>query len=234
VGYCTIEKPPGTYDYPIKPGTSQWTFSSQQEKLNAVQISQNVLQGMTTQALVQTCLDCPVLADLALNVGVNVPGITNYYMTNFSGLIELSKRNDAGLVMLSRYQALNPACIVCKENDVEKGDFSLGLSAFEMIFGHDSIVRTLSFSQKKETVTESLRKYKVKDSMYVFGHYADYELATSIYLMAKIMMAEGYLPFMQLYNSDSRVHLFIQKLLWPVDNRKMFYAIMEIAIQFCT
>ena len=147
LGSCTIQKPPGTYDYPIKPGTPQWAFfSSQQEKLDAVQIPQSVLQGMTTQALLQTSMDCPVLVDIPLNIGANVPGITHYYMTNFSGLIALSKRNDAGLVMLSRYQAINPACIVCRDNDLEKGEFSLGLSTFEVIFGHDSIIRTLSLS----------------------------------------------------------------------------------------
>lgn len=225
---CDIKKPLGTYDYPIKPGTSQWVFTSQQEKLDACQIPQSTLAIMSTEAVMQSCLDLPVLGDLLLNVGVNITGITQFYMTNFSGLIELSKRIDAGSVMLERYKIMNPACA----NSNQAGSTS-DFSAFEMIIGHDSIIKKLSPIEKKLLVKIAISKYGQKRTM--LNYYALYGISTPLYICVKVMRYENYKPFIQLYNQSPEMQLFLSKLLWSSDSNKlnnMFEQINDQAILF--
>lgn len=226
---CVIKKPLGTYDYPIKPGTPKWaSFTSQQEKLNACQIPESSLNSMSTEAVMQSSLDLPVLGDLLLNVGVNVTGITQFYMMNFSGLVELSKRADAGLVMLNRYIVMNPGCANC--NYV---GFTSDFSAFEMIIGQDSLIRKLIPREKKQLVIQAIAKYNQKKTMPEY--YALYGLSTPLYICAKVMIEEKYKPFIDAYSQSQNLQLFVSKLLWPSDNDQlntMFEHIINQASSF--
>lgn len=53
------------YNYPIKPGTDEWkALKTHKEMLAACQIPQNILNNMTTEALVESCLDYPLFSDI--------------------------------------------------------------------------------------------------------------------------------------------------------------------------
>ena len=231
---CDIQKIVRSYNYPILPGTSQWAaFTSQQQKLNACQIPQDSLNIMTTDIVMQSSLNFPLLGDLLLNVGVNVPAITSYYMTNFTGLIELSKRKDAGLTMLTRYKLMDINCFNCLNTDIQKGNFITNFSAYEMIISQDSIIEKFDLQQKKDLTKEAINKYNVKKSAY--DYYGDYGLATALYVAAKLMQSVNYQPFMQVYNQDINLQIFVQKLLWPLDmnlKSNMFNLLQSTAVQF--
>jgi len=226
---CDIRKPAGTYDYPIKPGAAQWaSFTSQQEKLGACQIPQSNLNSMSTEAVMQSSLDLPVLGDLLLNVGVNVPGITEFYMTNFSGLIELSKRADAGSVMLNRYLIMNPVCAKCNYIG-----YTSDFNAFEMIIGQDSIIRKLTLPEKKQLVIQAIANYSQKKNMPEY--YALYGLSTPLYVCTKVMINDNYKSFIDTYYQSQNLQLFVSKLLWPSDNSQlntMFDQIINTAFSF--
>lgn len=227
---CIINKPYDTYTYSIKPGTPEWNaFTTHQQMVDACQIPSDTLAKMSTEGVMQSCLDFPLLGDLLLNVGVDVPGITQAYMITFSGLIELSKRTDAGSVMLNRYKIMDPACAKCMSVD-----FTSNFSAFEMIIGHDSIQNKMFSTEKKILVNEATDKYQQKKNL-GFDYYAYYGLSTSLYVCAKVMIAENYEPFVQLYKQNYNLQLFVEKLLWPADPNEtdtMFKQIFDTAILF--
>lgn len=53
------------WTYPVMPGTEQWkAFQSHQEMLEACQIPKSVLQSISTERLLQLCLDYPLLLDI--------------------------------------------------------------------------------------------------------------------------------------------------------------------------
>ena len=104
----TIETP---YQYPIVPGTQEWMqLESRPEMLEACQIPKEILDKLSTDALLQTILDYPFLYEMTL-----------FYMTpeecnseagfwfitdSFNGLQEFLSRRDA-LSALEKYQSFN-------------------------------------------------------------------------------------------------------------------------------
>ncbi|MCE3199077.1 hypothetical protein JI735_14460 [Paenibacillus sonchi] len=91
-----------SYEYVVKPNTDEWKkFTSTEEKVNASQIPQTILNKMTTKALVETVLKYPLLANMfAFNT--KQEGFNAIY-SNFNGLQELTKRTDA-ISELEQYQ----------------------------------------------------------------------------------------------------------------------------------
>ncbi len=206
----SLEKPPGVYIYPLKGGTPEWAaLTDHDQKVAACQIPQVALDVMSTEALLQSCLDYPLLGDILLNVGVFIPGVTKYYTENFSGLLELSKRSDAGEEIYNRYSMVSPSCIVEHKANFSSSNFS----AFETIIGEDNMLRVFSDDIKRKLVKEAIAKYYCKKSHP--NNYAYYAYATSVYVMAKIMFDKDYQPFMQEFNNNPELQIFVRRLLWP-------------------
>lgn len=231
-GLCTIAKPIDTYNYPVTGGTPQWAaFTTHQQMLDACQIPVDTLAKMSTEGLIQTCLNFPLLGDLLLNVGGNVPGRLQYFMINFSGLNELCKRPDAGIKMINRYLIMYPSCIDSCKSNTEKGRFTSEFTAYEMIISYESIIKKMSLENKKYLIKEALNKYNCKKHQ--SNNYAYYDFATSLYIPAKIMMQENYAPFVQQALTNAQLKLYINKLLWP-PSAKETDIIFDIIIQNAT
>ena len=87
----TIDTP---YQYPVTHDSDEWkSFQTRNERLAACHVDAEVLQKMTTSALVETVLNYPMLADMyaydTLEQGIKAVS------ENFSGIEELEKRDDA-------------------------------------------------------------------------------------------------------------------------------------------
>lgn len=96
-GY-TIDEP---YEYPIKPGTDEWfSIESHADKVEMLQIPQEILENMTTRALVESVVNYPYFPDMD---AFSTPELG--YMAvrdGFNGLQELENRPD-GMSCLSAY-----------------------------------------------------------------------------------------------------------------------------------
>ena len=94
------------YDYPIKPGTSEWSqFDDHAEMVDACQIPEDVLKTMSTDALIETVLNYPLLDDIyaydTFQEGFDAVS------EHFNGLLELLNRGDAGSELLAKYQGMD-------------------------------------------------------------------------------------------------------------------------------
>jgi hypothetical protein len=93
-----------TYEYPYAADSPEWSALSRQERLDACQIPEEILRGMSTEALIDTVLAYPMRADL-LVFETYRQGFTKIY-EEFNGLRELVSRDGAGLGLLEKYMAM--------------------------------------------------------------------------------------------------------------------------------
>jgi len=107
------------WDYPVQPGTPEWEMLTYQERFEAQNIPDNLLQNMTTRDLVETCLNYPFFRDII--VSNNFQTGFNSIRSVFNGFRELEKRPDACAELLIVYKEMNPADYVKYSN---KGGFS--------------------------------------------------------------------------------------------------------------
>lgn len=94
----TIDTP---YEYPAQPGTEEWSaLDGRSEKAEACQIPEEILENMTTEALVYTVLNYPFMIDIYAYNYYSEEG-DSYLLamesiaTEFNGLQELKQRPDA-------------------------------------------------------------------------------------------------------------------------------------------
>ncbi len=82
------------YEYPVLLGTEEWiALETKEKRYEAVQIPEDILHSMSTKALVETVVRCPIYVGLG---AYNVPEIGFSYMReSFNGLEELCLREDA-------------------------------------------------------------------------------------------------------------------------------------------
>jgi hypothetical protein len=100
VGVMADEKETGTYtideawDYTVTPGMDEWkSYITPEQKQAASYVPEDVLKNMTTNALVETVLNYPLLVDI---YAFNTPYIGYQAVSsNFYGLTELASRSDA-------------------------------------------------------------------------------------------------------------------------------------------
>lgn len=82
------------YEYPITPADDQWKeLVSHIDMIDACQIPENILNHMSTEALVETVLNYPLLSDM-LAWSDKTAGFKSV-ASNFNGLTELLSRVDA-------------------------------------------------------------------------------------------------------------------------------------------
>lgn len=82
------------YDYPIVPGTDEWkVFTSRDQRVAACHVDAELLESMTTRALVETVLTYPMLIDMyaynTLQEGIE------HVSQDFAGISILKERSDA-------------------------------------------------------------------------------------------------------------------------------------------
>ena len=94
-----------SYEYPIVPGTDEWkALDNNIDKMRVCMIPEDVLNRMTTEALLETVLSYPLIANMLIwettQQGYEV------ILRNFNGLQELVERDDLDSV-LETYSAEN-------------------------------------------------------------------------------------------------------------------------------
>ena len=92
----------GIWDYPIKPGMEEWKqFNSNEHKVRACQIPEELLSSLSTGDLMDLCLRYPLLWDFI--VFNNTNGGLDKLFRDFNGIRELYKRKDVSSSLTRRY-----------------------------------------------------------------------------------------------------------------------------------
>lgn len=82
------------YEFPVKSGTEEWKqFETIEKRIAALQIPEDVLTRISTEGLLETCLEFPYLLDILH--GNHMQHGFEALMTEFNGFRELFKHGAA-------------------------------------------------------------------------------------------------------------------------------------------
>lgn len=137
------------YKIPFTQKDALWqTFESTKERVDALQIPDNILKSISTQRLLDVCLDFPYLMDILLvdNLQDGIEGLVYEY----NGFKELLSRKDLFEVLLTKQKSFAD-CIEEFEhrNDIEKGYFSVKNMVLGMIAAQDEVLSNLDEKNMK-------------------------------------------------------------------------------------
>jgi len=192
------------YNFPIRPGMPEWAeFTAGQAQVDVLQVPEDVLLKMSTYGLVETSLDYPLLPSmLAFN---NIQKATEDQIENFNGLTELTKRSDGALLMLRRFQQMDPSCAPAGQN---MGDYSLFFVYMGMLQAQNVFIEQLTSDERRELLEEALKKYgefgKPGDT------YSISNLETLGFIMARVLILEDYDPFLAEMEGNNSIAIFLE------------------------
>jgi hypothetical protein len=193
------------YEFPVKPGSIEWTrFQNQEEMISACQIPDDMLEGLTTEALAETCLSYPLYPQImAFN---NIQNGFDKLATKFNGFRELLNRMDAGTVLLEKYKSMTPSSYSKEWTSIKKGLFIYDYLFIEMLLAQEKIITNQNSTLRKETLKECLKKLDEKIiEKDLFGLVG---LSHTSFVMTKILNLENDQDFQTLYNTDEKIKAF--------------------------
>lgn len=189
------------YEYPIVPGTKEWKeIQSHTEMVEVSQIPENLLSKMTTEGLLETVLNCPVLGEI-MAFSTYQQGY-NSVCKNFNGLQELSNREDLSQIILEKYYELNNT--IKPENKSLRMKFNVKIIGIEMIISQDFVIKNLNDEQKIILLQETIKRYEsTSDGL---GYSTPWKKST-FYIIDKTMLSLNYQPYIELLSLDENQNL---------------------------
>ncbi|MDR2879382.1 MAG: hypothetical protein LBV03_05675, partial [Fusobacteriales bacterium] len=143
------------FNYVIRPGTEKWEeLNSKEEKFKVCQIPEDVLENITTEDLLNSVLNYPLLYDVFayndLHQGIE------YLEKNFNGLNELFKRKELTRMLIDFYS---------KEKIVEDEEKKFKIIFLEILITYPKIYKELSKAEKIELENISILKKRDKEKI---------------------------------------------------------------------
>jgi len=141
---------PGLWDYPVKPDIEEWKqLKSNVEKVNACQISEEILLSLPTEDLVILCLKYPLFTDIFYFESLYY-GLEKLF-SDFNGIRELYGRKDISDSLIVQYIQKVQSFSYLDEHhsDLEKGLFTMSVSCLEVL---------LSRIERRNDSTDNLKE----------------------------------------------------------------------------
>ena len=144
---------------------SEWLKYSVQKRVELSQIPTDLINEMSTDELIITCLNYNLLGDVGL-YGSYQEGFA-ILKKQYNGLSELLKRTDIGPRLLELYKAIN------LNEFSEKDRFcTIRMNVILMLLAEESVLQTLNPSETKDLINECYTKGKLiletKSSFFCF------------------------------------------------------------------
>lgn len=189
-GWIVQAQQTSEWNYPILPGTEEWKkFKTQQEKVDACQIPEDVLKAISTNDLVQLCLDYPLL--FGFNVFNQISDGVNAVYSSFNGFRELVKRPNAVDILTELYKTeLEKQTEILNNNVVSllvKGKYKSRISAIEIFIGCPQMQNHLTRIEQKQTMVNLMEGYKKKYESLTENNRKEFE--SNIYARANVINA---------------------------------------------
>ena len=207
---CYIEHNPDAYVFPIKPGMPEWEqLNSSREIDSVLQIPEDVLQNISTEALIETVLNYPRFGDLYF--------LDDYQLAfdrlteHFNGFQELLTRNDAAIYLFNRYKLMYPGC---DENNwpsiIEPGrSNSFSFAFIEIVIAQYVILNQFDDDELMTVLEETIHKYEEKNRY----NYSVFSKKHTVLIAGRIMYLSNYTPFITEYNTNIHVKEFVDKVM---------------------
>lgn len=175
------------YDYPIKPGTEEWkAIDSQFVKDSLCQIPDDIINRLTTEELLDVCLEYPMLGDILAfnNVQDGVEGVKN----NFNGIYELLLRTNCSQVLIDRYVSIFPNDFQESWSLVKKGEYSFKIMVLELLIAQPEVISQLNVELKKTLISNLIKKKVDKSNPEIYGRTSH---MTVYFTISKILISDA-------------------------------------------
>lgn len=198
--------PEDQYDFPVRPGSPEWAeFTTGQQMIDACQVPGAILDEMSTNGLIETCLDYPLLINMLAFTSIQYG--TERQMENFNGFGELVQKHDAATLMLARYKFMDATVIPDGDDDITIGSSALMFDRFGMVLSQPVFMAQLTTVEKKELVQEAMAKYET----FLLNHeaFGIFTAKIQALIMARAMQVEGYKPFLNEITKNEHISAFV-------------------------
>jgi hypothetical protein len=116
----------------------------------------------------------------------------------------LSKRTDAGKLLLKIYQATQPNALGKSWTLVQQGYYAFNIQTLEMLLSQEAMLKQLSGQERQMLVKEGFKKAKIMQTLpEIYG--ASNRIA-QLYLMVSAMKMDNYTPFIKINDSKEWVN----------------------------
>jgi len=197
-----------SWDYPFKPGSEKWKeLKSHQEMVAICQIPENIIHLLSTEDLINICLDYPLFFTLtAFN---NMQEGYEQVSTEFNGFKELIQRKDFGKLMLKNYKSINTFDINNLSTDLSKGKFIFRIFYLELMLSQNNSLDNLDVAERKDLLKEGIIKAKEKQQ----ANSSLFQIQLSYLLMGRILNFEKYENFIKKFSSkNTKYDLFLRSV----------------------
>jgi len=166
-----------SFPYPIRPGSPEWAnLRNQEEKYQAVNVPDNILQNMCTHGLVYTCVYCPLF--LNLTVFNDIRSGFMALVDNINSYAELIDRIDAGNELFEYYKTLFDTTLY----NITLFSIQFQVYNTEIFFAQQEFLGKLNTNELQIVLTETYNKLleKEKHNLQSIGIDGSYYLLSNI------------------------------------------------------
>jgi hypothetical protein len=205
-GPYDIDEP---YDFPLKPGMPEWAnLKTGIEKVNALQIPQDIASRMTTRSLLETCLNYPLFSDVNAYNNPKV-GMEILIAQYFNGFPELLKRKDAYIHLSEKFISFDLLAITNEEwSLLEQGRYAFKLIKIELLLAQDTVLESASYESKVLLLKEALIKYEKMLTQEEYYSFSDY--GQLFFLIGKILQNSGNPDISSLVVNNKEISKFLE------------------------
>lgn len=140
---------------------TKWKQMSVHERIQALQIPEDLIHDIPTSELLETCLGFPYLIDVLFSDDLQ-QGFKELTV-EFNGFRELLLRKDLTEVVLSKNKNLTNEITKTNDNLYDKGLFSIKWLVFEMLLTQDSFLSSLNDDAKALLLSSCKENMKIKN-----------------------------------------------------------------------
>ena len=136
-----------SFEYPFKQGSAKWkAYKTASDRIAALQIPKEILGKLTTDELIDICLDYPYLSDMFAYSNFDMG--FKQMCAKFNGFGELLGREDIAEVLLTRYEKIPQVGVLwTKRGNEEKGFFSLRIFIITYLLGSENVYKCMNNNQ---------------------------------------------------------------------------------------
>jgi len=173
-----------TWDFPIRPGTPEWALlDSYESKLAAYNIPENILDSLSTNALVDACFSYPEWR--LIDTRNSYCDGLRYVLSLFNGFNKLFEKKDGASILVSRYKNIDPTEIKKDWSMEEIGENGFKIVYLELLLSQPIILSYLTLDQENDLLLEAIEKYNSKKSLP--NIYSLYGLCPTVMICATIL-----------------------------------------------
>ena len=216
----------GVYKYPTEQPDATLTSSQKIEYWN---IPEDVLQCLTTDGLIESCLKYNNLAAILFLFGTD--GIQDGYnlaRERCRGFPELENRTDAFNLLIEKYKSIDTINFVPDTNPLEYGGYNYFTYSLEVILGQEEMLQNLTDNQKIELLKDLFIKQNCRNNLHSW-----YSIESTVFAMARIMYFNNYLPLINECVNNNILNSFIIDGI-PIQREDIKSTIITFAADYLT